>query len=314
MSRTLTAVALLGVCVGLTTGCATSATDATGTSGATGTSSATSTAGAARSAAQTIVSGGALRTYLLHRPASLPAGAKAPLVIALHPGGGSAASWETVTGFSSLADRKGFIVAYPEWKGSNWAIGCCNTVESSPDDVKFIGAMVAHLIATANVDASRVYVIGFSLGGYMAYRLACQLPAIAGIGDVGASEYLSIPCHPRHPVSIYEIHGTKDYYGGSCGGKTQSDAGCPGAFARKGYEPSVVQVNAQWRAADGCPAKVATRVFGSVTEQTWKSCLEHSGVRLDTLNKTGHCWPTPTSCGDFDASEALWSFLSTHSL
>lgn len=296
MSRTSAAILLLGACIGLTAGCATSKTEA------------------ASSVTQTIVSGGVSRTYLLHQPTNLRAGERAPLMIALHAGGYNAGSWETFTGFSSLADEKGFVVAYPEWHGTNWDIGCCNSVESSPADVEFIGAVIDHLVASADVDPGRVYVTGFSLGGYMAYRLACELPAIAGMGDVGASEYLSIPCHPQHPVSIYEIHGTRDYYGGSCGGRTESDAGCPNAFGTMGYEPSVAQVNEQWRSTDGCAGTAATQIFGSVTEQTWEACLDGSGVRLDTLAETGHCWPTPTTCGDFDAGEALWSFLSAHSL
>jgi polyhydroxybutyrate depolymerase len=294
VSRALVLTLLAVVFMAIAAGCTTSKTEA------------------ASSVTQTIVSGGVSRTYLLYEPASLPAG-KVPLMIALHAGGYSAASWESFTRLGALADEKGFIVAYPEWQGGNWDIGCCNATLSSSADVEFIGVVINHLVETADVDSSRVYVTGFSLGGYMAYRLACELPAIAGIGDVGASEYLSTPCHPKHTVSIYEIHGTKDFYGGSCGGKTESDEGCPNGFGTSGYEPSVVQLNEQWRSTDGCPSTALTQVSSSITELTWEPCSDGSGVRLQTLGETGHCWPTPTTCGDFDAAEALWSFLSAHS-
>ena len=137
---------------------------------------------------------------------------------------------------------------------------------------------------------------------------------VAGAGSAGGSEILSTPCAPQHPVSIFEIHGNKDFYGGSCGGQTESDAECPDGFGTTGYEPSVEQVDEQWRGIDGCPATGATQSFGTIAEQTWGPCEGESGVRLDTNEGGKHCWPTPTTCGDFSASEAFWDFLSAHRL
>ena len=76
-------------------------------------------------------------------------------------------------------------------------------------------------------------------------------------------------------------------------------------------QPSVVEVNSQWRRLDGCPATAATRTFGSITRQTWGPCRGASAVRLDAIQGGTHCWPTPTTCGNFDASKAFWSFLSS---
>ena len=62
---------------------------------------------------QAVTVDGVSRTYLLHVPAR-PEN-KAPLMISFHGGGYSPSSWETQTGFSTLSDSQGFIVAYPEW-------------------------------------------------------------------------------------------------------------------------------------------------------------------------------------------------------
>jgi polyhydroxybutyrate depolymerase len=259
---------------------------------------------------QTLVSGAVTRSYLLYQPASPPAG-KPALMIALHAGYSSAAAMESLTGFDGLADKDGFVVAYPEAENGIWHLGCCDAERESPDDVEFISALIDHLVATANIDPARVYVTGFSVGAGMAYRLACELSSqVVGMGSVGGYEYLSKPCAPQHPVTIYEIHGTKDYYGGSCGGTTESDEGC--GFGDTGYIPSVLQLNAQWRGADGCPTTALASTFGAIAEQTWEPCLEGSGVRLDTIENGTHCWPTTTTCGDFDASLAFWNFLSSH--
>ena len=266
------------------------------------------------STTQTITSNGVSRTYLLYQPANLPAG-PVPLMVALHGGTSpSPGGMESLTGFDSLADEQGFLVAYPASQSGGWHIGCCTAARSSPDDLEFIDDMIGHLVATDNVDPDRVYVTGFSVGAYMAYRMACESPDVAGVGSTGGSEILSTPCAPDHPVAVFEIHGTQDYYGGSCGGTSQSDEACQGAVGTSGYEPSVQEVNEQWRGTDACPATDSTQAFGSVTQDIWDPCEGGSGVRLDTIQEGGHCWPTPTTCGNFSASTAFWGFLSAHSL
>lgn len=265
---------------------------------------------AGSSGTATIVVGGVTRTYLLFRPASLPR-RPVPLVVVLQGAYSSDAGIEQLTGFDGIAQSRGFVVVYPQPQAGLWHLGCCNALRRSPDDVSFIGGLIDHLVATADVDPSRVYVVGFSVGAAMAYRLACELSSkVAGIGSVGGFEYLSAPCRPRRPVSIFEIHGTSDFYGGSCGGQSQSDVGC--GFGQPGYEPSVQQVNTQWRHLDGCPAAVARVVTGPLVEQT-SSCRDGTGVRLDTIKGGSHCWPGgagESTCLHFDASLALWIFLS----
>ncbi len=63
---------------------------------------------------------GTHRTTLLHVPAGLPAGQPTALVVALHGVGGSGPKMEPYSGFSKVADRHRFIVAYPSSAGSYW--------------------------------------------------------------------------------------------------------------------------------------------------------------------------------------------------
>lgn len=261
----------------------------------------------------TIVVGGVTRSYTLLQPAA-PAGRRVPLLIVLAGAFSSGAEMETMTGFDVIAQSRGFDVAYPEPQAGVWHLGCCDALRGNRDDVEFISRLISRLAADASVDAARVYVAGFSVGAAMAYRLACELsPQVAGIGSVGGFQYLSKPCRPKRPVSVIEIHGTADYYGGSCGGQTQTNAGC--SFGQPGYEPSVRELNAQWRKLDSCPSHVATRVRGGLSSSTASGCSQGTGVRLYTIQGGGHCWPAgvgQTGCLAFDASLAIWSFLSTH--
>src|SRR5688572_24750509 len=59
--------------------------------------------------------GGRRRSYLLHVPAA--AGRPLPLVLAFHGGGGEAEGYKAYAGLDALADREGFIVAYPNGSG-----------------------------------------------------------------------------------------------------------------------------------------------------------------------------------------------------
>ena len=118
-------------------------------------------------------------------------------MVALHPGTGAAASgMETLTGYDALAEEKGFVVAYPDSQNGGWHIGCCTAERRSADDLEFIDAMIEHLISTANVDPRRVYVTGFSVGAYMAYRMACESPWSPAPGRPAARRSSRLPARP----------------------------------------------------------------------------------------------------------------------
>ena len=64
---------------------------------------------------------GVSRTYIVYRPASLPAAA--PLVVMLHGGFGSASQAEKSDGWDAEADRGRFVVAYPDGLNHAWNPG-----------------------------------------------------------------------------------------------------------------------------------------------------------------------------------------------
>ena len=71
------------------------------------------------------------------------------------------------------------------------------------------------------MDRKRVYLIGHSNGGFMAYRMACQsADLIAGIASLAGTDVPGPrPLPPSEPVNILHIHGTADddrpYRGGA---------------------------------------------------------------------------------------------------
>ena len=166
------------------------------------------------------------RTYLYYVPANLPR--NAPLLFALHPdnrdGVGMRAA--TVYEFESLADQNGFIVGYPNGYPKGW--NACEKLKSSPaqtantDDVGFVRALIAKFHSDYGINISRVFAMGYSSGGALAYRLALELPegitAVAAIGANLPTED-NFDCRASgKPIPVLIMNGTADLFNPYNGG------------------------------------------------------------------------------------------------
>jgi polyhydroxybutyrate depolymerase len=111
------------------------------------------------------------------------------------------------------------IVAYPyglnlgtTGNSSAWNAGACCLPATSleSNDVKFISRLIDSIENQFMVDKSRVWAVGFSNGGMMAYRLACEIPdQITGIA-VGAGAVTVETCAPSRAVNVIHLHGEQD--------------------------------------------------------------------------------------------------------
>lgn len=140
--------------------------------------------------------GGLNRSMVFYVPARLPP--TVPVVLVLH---GSAANPDRMRAasafaFDELADRDGFVVVYPEAVEGNWN-DCRSQADTrarqmNVDDVGFLRAAVARLdgdpaLRGSRVDPSRVFAVGLSNGGQMAYRLSLEAPHfVAGVAAIAA--------------------------------------------------------------------------------------------------------------------------------
>src|SRR5438034_2386040 len=121
----------------------------------------------------TIAVGGLKRTYLTYVPRGFTRGA--PLVVVMHGSGQNSSQMRKWTGygFERLADQRGFAVVYPDGYEGYW--NACNIVgdysanKLNIDDVGFLTGMVDKLITEIGVDRGRVFAIGISRGGHMAF-------------------------------------------------------------------------------------------------------------------------------------------------
>lgn len=267
---------------------------------------------------------GRLRTYYLYTPKSYNPDRPMPLVLVFHGSNGTGHSIADVTRFNDLAEKKGFIVVYPDGINHNWRIRR-GDFSLKEDDVSFVWALIEHLKQVRNIDSHRIYATGFSKGAILTQDLACELPnQIAAFASVAGA--LPVPvkpkCQPQAPVSMLMINGTNDqsvHYEGDPKDK-------------KGALVSIPETVDFWRSQDQCTSPAQAQQLPDpnprdrfkVNISSYSGCRGGSEVTLMSVVDGGHMWPGGASQDEsikqfnanlgLNASQTIWDFFQRHTL
>ncbi len=240
----------------------------------------------------------------VHVPRHPAAGA--PLVLALPGSGQTGLDLARYTGYSRLADRAGFFVAYPTAMGIRPSWNISGAAAGKRDDVAYLRTVIAAALRSTCADPARVGVTGVSNGGGMSARMACDAADLVSAAAPVAGGYGSLPgCHPTRPVPILEVHGTGDTVVPYVGKGTSGFGAVPRFIA-------------QWLRLDGCPRVVTGRSSPAddVIELRWSPCRSGSAVIHDRIRDEVHGWPgadaVHSSRHDFSATARTWAFLSSY--
>lgn len=276
--------------------------------------------------ASLVTADGAQRTYRIYVPSNLPE-ARVPLLIALHGGTGWGAQFESNSGFDSLAEANGFIVAYPDGSpigvgdGRVWNGGdCCGAAQDSRDnvdDVAFISALIDTLVAGYPIDATRVYATGHSNGAILSYRLVCELTDKITAAAFQAGTMEIDQCRPSRPISVLEIHGTSDT-------NIPIDGGVGDGLSKTDFT-SPRKTIATIATLDGCGSMTESvdEANSAVTHRVWDQCDDGVVVEMTIVDGASHAWMGHDSTRlqeaivgipypDYDSSLAVWSFLAAN--
>ena len=243
------------------------------------------------------------RRYLVATPPGASAGGRG-LIIVLH---GAGASAEQVLGLAfppsplsvwlDIAAREQLVVIAPDAGKGGWSDCFASEARvARKDDVAFIDALIDHAIARHGVDPARVYLIGVSRGGWMAYAAATRLPhrlaafsaVLAGMPPPGRTEA------PTTPLPALIFGCTADpliYYRG---GKPGDALGF--AEPRRGNEATPHA----WRELAGLPDTPDVvrlpvsdpRARTSVTRFMWGQAVDGLQVGLYRIEGAGHAEPS----------------------
>jgi poly(hydroxyalkanoate) depolymerase family esterase len=124
---------------------------------------------------------------LSYVPPNLPPGA--PLVLVLHGCTQSAAAFDHATGWSTLADRCGFALLYPEQTRDNNPNLCFNWFDPAHTargrgEACSIKQMIDHMVAEHRLDRARIGITGLSAGGAMAAVMLATYPEVFAAGAI----------------------------------------------------------------------------------------------------------------------------------
>lgn len=155
------------------------------------------------------------RWYEIALPAN-PIGA--PLILALHGGGGDPDQFASSSGLARAATRAGYAVAFPAGSGRRgerlltWNGGyCCGyAARKGLDDIGFLKAVIKDAADRFGVDGSGVYLTGMSNGAILSETFAARNPglvrAVAGVSGTMDTSRVGV----AGPVPLLVIHGTAD--------------------------------------------------------------------------------------------------------
>lgn len=250
---------------------------------------------------------GATRRYVVHVPASVDGRVPVPLVLDFHGLASDPGQQILLSGMNDKADAEGFVAVHPEGIGllRSWNGGACcgRAIGDDSDDVGLARAIVEDVSRKLCVDPRRVYATGMSNGGFMSYRLACELSdVIAAVAPVAG--VLGVPdeaCAPGRPVPVMHFHGTAD-------GTVPFEGS-----ALLGFR-SVRDTIDSWVTRDGCDATPSeTLAEGRTRCETYGGCDGGAEVTLCTIDGGAHWWPGgPLSFDTVSATDAMWEFFARH--
>lgn len=252
---------------------------------------------------QTIRFAGTARTFSIHVPnGSAPKGGF-PVILAFHGGGMQGAGMKRVSGLDGAADRKHFIVIYPDGLDKHWNDGR-STIRNPHDDVGFIAALLDLVEKNYPVNKNKVFATGLSNGALFAQRLGCDLSqriaAIAPVAGTLPAEMIR-SCRPGHAVAVMQISGTADPIMPYDGGLVQDFGG----RGEGGQVASVASTADFWAANNGCGSKLAPSRLPPVARldptrivrTDYRGCLLAGKVTVLSVMRGGHVWPGSTKTG-----------------
>ena len=238
---------------------------------------------------KTIQTGGKSRQYFLYVPDCLTD--NRPLIISCHGMNCDYAGQKNDTQWPNLADTANFVVVYPVGiAGTAWG----QSFQTGWDldgmtDVNFMLDIISEIKQNYNIDETRVYMSGFSLGGaFTYYMLNKAADKIAAFGPISGYNLMGANTSSSRPVPICEVHGTAD--------NIMSYSGI------KDYLKKFAQ-------AMKCNMTPEETTGNGYSKLHYKDGECDTEVILYSVNGRGH---EPSNNG-FHTSNALWAFFKQYS-
>jgi len=271
------------------------------------------------------------RAYKLYVPSGYT-GQAVPLIVMLHGGTQSAGDFAAGTRLNELAERDTVIVAYPEQAAAANTLKCWNWFRpgdqrAGAGEPSLIAGITGQISNACSIDASRIYVAGFSAGGAMAAVMAATYPGLYAAAGV----HSGLPHRAARglPSALAAMRG------GAPPPPRPSAAAIPMIVFHGDHDPTVHHINADRLIDQGLRAFTAaghgdaarhgvTTRRGTVpgghsyTHAAYQDAHGNTLIEHWTIHGGGHAWSGGSPNGSYtdphgpDASAELLRFFSEH--
>ncbi len=218
-----------------------------------------------------------------------PAGAKGgPAVIFLHGWGGTGRDVIRNRGLVKAFEERGYALiapqALPRWEGDKGGGWNSYGRDGGRDDVAFLQDVAVDAAARHGIDRGRIILAGFSGGGMMTWRAACEAPdGFAAYAPIAGLLWRPLPERCASPVRLLHIHGWSDEVVPIEGRSVAN-----GALTQGDLFVGLALMRRTLGCARDDPDAFAAR--GRFLIRSWTDCASGGGLAL-ALHPAGHATP-----------------------
>lgn len=231
---------------------------------------------------------GKTRSCAIYVPAGIT---KPPVVFFIHGATGSGGNFENETKGDVTAAREKFIALYPS-ASSDGGSGTWDDMQGT-GNFPFFQALLDTMDARYKIDRSRIYMTGFSQGGFISFAAACFYSDVfAAVAPV--SGHSGTSCSIKRPVPMFMTFGAQE-----------------GAS-------SFLKDRDVWLKLDKCPStETLTKPYpasnpnSKAVRASYGPCDQGSQVIVDSIIGQGHQWP---SSSNLVQADEVWAFFKQYSL
>ena len=254
---------------------------------------------------------GNVRQYRVYKSPNYSASQPASLVLTLHGLGDNMTNFSGI-GMNYVADTANIIVVVPQamtdqLAGTAWNSGAGMMgyfPNSSINDVAFIDDLLDTIQANYAINSNRVYVCGFSMGGFMTNRLAVALNhRFTAFATVSGTFGTGLPSYdPNGAVRIAHFHGTTDQtvpYAGNASG-IGADSLVNFWVQNDQCNPTPQHISVPDTQSDGY----------TIDHYIYSGGQSNSSVEFYKVNGADHVWLTPAN--DIFYTTEIWKFFNKY--
>ena len=264
------------------------------------------------------------RQYKLYVPAVYD-GEPFPLIVMLHGCTQNADDFAAGTRMNEMAERHGFIVAYPnQSKAANHSV-CWNWFKPADQqrdhgEPSLIAGITREVIARYRVDPARVYVAGLSAGGAMADVMLKTSPELYAAACVHSG--LAYGCAKNLPSALAAMKGGKAPRSGSRGVPQRPLIVFHGDADKTVHPSNAAELVAPFDAGTttvSAPSNAASMAAGR-RGYTLQRLVAANGLEAEywSIQGAGHAWAGGSQRGSYtdptgpDATAEMVRFFLAH--